>query len=881
MLARIWSPQEATAIWAEIVEDRKKALDHKQDMSALAARHVNLTRDQLANWDSSARAWLKTADLAKARQQTQLMLIVRKFDLTVNNKMSMYQSVIEAWSLAMISAEKLISGVPQSVSDGSILLGLSAWHIYPDLLALEKSDRFIKQKDKLVDQGGVLTVGLQSASPRQDCGIYWSLPLAYFRYYGDPVTTTKALGDHSSKVSIDQLLNLALGCLFGEWNIQGDGYQKAASLLSAIWHCLQTHWPNLSRFSGCGYVSMLESPSDHSNDDHPSSEIANTFHWLRHVAGAANRYLDSEGEEKASIEKMIAYGQRRCTAFLTTKRKGSQQPYFGLTSRSKFLSLLGAPEEQIAYLREIAKRFGPDADSMIIRYRAEDHAVGAKELRYGYATASARENLSETADNGTPSNSEAKAVYSRFMYRLDKLRARGENITILEHGEVRIEARGLVWKNAPALFPRNGYLVTDQKPLGWVVTSGTCVASSESESEDSDDFVVVHRTLERSAIPFRFCFGDIETAALFTNVPLTQSLADVEKDIDIEDVTKAIHGSKLEPKGLLKHLHNLSFLDHSRAKSLKALAIAADIFKVLPGATISLEVASKPLHEAHWIENTTPQSLQDDCHLLSRHNTFSCIAFFETGGIMNIPPDNLSQVLAMSIDNSIYVAAPLLCDPLERPHQHEIRRIVGNIGKAGLAFLIPPTNPLMRKAKANEWDLVNHLKFDGKAQDSFHQTSLHLALTDYTIPFTMHHEGARDIEAYFQEALISVFDRTEWVADLDCISSLESPYLFRLPRTTCRHRKKPILLYSHLLTSVDSWQELLDRPQRAAIIRSHDNWVGRLATACLSVQKRYPTLIVPSEFCWECIPGQIGTKWQSLCDKTVVDWLSSDKVIIH
>ena len=72
--------------------------------------------------------------------------------------------------------------------------------------------------------------------------------------------------------------------------------------------------------------------------------------------------------------------------------------------------------------------------------------------------------------------------------------------------------------------------------------------------------------------------------------------------------------------------------------------------------------------------------------------------------------------MAMSINNYIYAAAPLLCDPINVPHDHEIRRVVGNIGKAGIALLIPPSNPLHRKPKLNDWNLINHTDFDGKAE---------------------------------------------------------------------------------------------------------------------------------------------------------------------
>jgi hypothetical protein len=72
--------------------------DDTSDFATLTAKEVTLTREQLANWDASARAWLKAADIAKEKKQRQLMLIVQDFDLSVNAKMSLYKSVMEAWT---------------------------------------------------------------------------------------------------------------------------------------------------------------------------------------------------------------------------------------------------------------------------------------------------------------------------------------------------------------------------------------------------------------------------------------------------------------------------------------------------------------------------------------------------------------------------------------------------------------------------------------------------------------------------------------------------------------------------------------------------------------------------------------------------------------
>ena len=62
MLARIWSPAEATSIWSEIVATRKEVLlrriteDEEFSISTVTATHVEISRENLREWDSSARA---------------------------------------------------------------------------------------------------------------------------------------------------------------------------------------------------------------------------------------------------------------------------------------------------------------------------------------------------------------------------------------------------------------------------------------------------------------------------------------------------------------------------------------------------------------------------------------------------------------------------------------------------------------------------------------------------------------------------------------------------------------------------------------------------------------------------------------------------------
>lgn len=135
----MFSVGEAISIWVEIVEARKKEMallstDEPIKLAHMLAAQVVIERNQLAEWDNSARAWLRRADEAKNKEQTRLMLILNNLSIAVNAKINTYASVISAWTTALNMMEELLSGKPQGIQDGSLLLALSCWHLYPDLI---------------------------------------------------------------------------------------------------------------------------------------------------------------------------------------------------------------------------------------------------------------------------------------------------------------------------------------------------------------------------------------------------------------------------------------------------------------------------------------------------------------------------------------------------------------------------------------------------------------------------------------------------------------------------------------------------------------------------------------------------------------------------
>lgn len=142
MLARRWNTQYATSIWAEIVEERKKEIAenfervNSVDFATLQAARQDITRDQLAEWDASARAWLRTADNALKKEVDRLRSIVAELNLPMGKDGNAYKNVIDAWKTAMTTMENMIDGQPQTVYNGSALLGLSSWYIFPDIVLL-------------------------------------------------------------------------------------------------------------------------------------------------------------------------------------------------------------------------------------------------------------------------------------------------------------------------------------------------------------------------------------------------------------------------------------------------------------------------------------------------------------------------------------------------------------------------------------------------------------------------------------------------------------------------------------------------------------------------------------------------------------------------
>jgi hypothetical protein len=303
-------------------------------------------------------------------------------------------------------------------------------------------------------------------------------------------------------------------------------------------------------------------------------------------------------------------------------------------------------------------------------------------------------------------------------------------------------------------------------------------------------------------------------------------------------------------------------------RSLRACAAAAELYGRLPETTVASSLVSNvSLLQARWIPHQEPHRGSPFRATLSRPEAFACIAMFDSGRL--IDPAYLQNVFALTSGNSIFVASQMLSDPFERPLETEIKRVHGNIGQPGLSFLVPPPQPLVRKANQEAWTLLSHSEFNGASEDSFGKTSMHLRLTQYKPELPGQYQDEHYIEEgmALRETLVQVYDGVDWVCDLDVLSTLRNPLLSRAvcqhnaaeDRSTSIHGSRSRSKPQSRTIAVDNWEELLTPPtdQALSVVRTAGNWLGRLAVAGVSVRLGRPTVILPGDVCWECVERHV------------------------
>ncbi|KAF8246151.1 hypothetical protein K440DRAFT_662258 [Wilcoxina mikolae CBS 423.85] len=816
MLARHWKPDEAIAIWEQIIAERqaqlKRALEIEPNLEDLMASGVSISREELANWDASARSWLRTADAAKEQQQIQLRLILENVALPVDTKTKVLDSVVQVWTSAMSMVDRLLGGVPQKVGSGAVLLGLHSWHLYPDMVVLEKSGpKEVCQRDPLMDIGGILTIGLTGNDGvgdigDQHAGIHWSLPLANLRYYGHPTFSTRSILDNS-QLSVAELQQVALGSFARTWN-------AADRLTMAQFIVTLTHF---FKSDDCSYGDpQTESPEDTRRKE--AHRAAYVILMGLYLGAQAVQQGSSSAESKISSQ-LFARGSRKCQEWLTPGRT-APPPWFGLSDPAVWVSLL-LPLDRVPLLRQLAQNYSLDGTGIIIRYRHQDHS--RSQLHWEYATV-------RPIENSTPGGSRPSSG--------------------LQH------QRWISFSSHTEPGKREEYLA--QRSLE---TGDHCI-DADLTSFPTDDFggypvdAEFSPFLELSAV-YTLVAGDPETAAIWTTDLTGQNSLPADAiTTSLPLVIGCLEKKKFDVGELALYFQSLCIDVHQLspfAVSLISLAHAAQVFEESPRRCISFLCTYRELYkQPKWFSSFDTKTFPS-CPR-NREETFSCLLFFESGWLSE-DPKIFKNVLAISTADSIYVSKRILKDPLEGARNDcvGVARIVGNVGRPGFALLIPPEKPMVRE-ETLEWRVINHEPFDCRPANSFGSTSLHLSFTGYETPVDVRAHGTRHCEAFILESHLSIREGSEWVADVDALAALEGDRVFVLPaRNECTIHNSQQCEFSDRIVSIDSWNEYLDPPERFGTVKAHGNWVARLAAACLGPQISRRIAILPPEVCWTCV----------------------------
>ena len=923
LLARIWEGPEATSIWVEIVKCRKQKIVsdfEKNDiagLATLAASRQDVTRTQLREWDASARAWLRAADMVKERQQKQLMLIIDNLRIPVNRKSDTYQSVLSAWTDSLTKMEGLIQGISQKAQSGDILLALSAWHLFPDMMIVDPCVASVQQNDQTFASGVVLTIGLEKTNS-EHTGVFWSLPLAHLRHYGAPVLSVRSIdSSERSRISLDEFLQAFLGCFLHGWHDAGSDIIMSTRWLAYVSDLLQN-----AALGGSEEASLL-------------SRSGTKFSWLNLIFLAANNYLTSSGNARLTANKLISLGRKYGKSFLGIPR----EPVFGLLKHGAYLGLVQDEESRISCLRKIAGEMFPKmripGHQVFIRYK---HTYPNRSTWvYEYATAlpwpqkTLKRKLCDSNDTSQwharwlHAGGNSKRVQdARYYDKLDKRYILREKIP----GWNKFEGSSIPKPNdlKNLRYLPNGHYTPDIGPRAvptdspdfegvptdfddWHRTRGSpklerewsdrCKFNEEEtrairrgfqdrkkhyesqgeilferDDESIEDFAADKMGIfwDRSKLGddsgpwYRCLYGDLESAALFITQGM-EGLADAifNPKQEFRELYELSESKKLSAQALISSLTSIFRMamveSDPHFKSLKAVSTAAIIYQRIPNSTIDIRVLQRRLWHARWVPKLpfpSPVSLTKALAIASLAPYR--LSRSESFACITMFESGRYDLNPDDLKNVMAMStgnslyiSTALLQDPFEPDPGLIQGVTGNIGRPGIAFLVSPVDPLTKSVSMSEWPQIDRAIFDGEFRDCFASTSLHLSFTGANDSLNTEFTGAQDTEVYILETLISVYEGGRWIADIDPSRACLSINLRRLPPCVDDNRCKPRTERPQA-TCIDNWLELIDAPEEdVSVVRAHKNWQARLAATSISIQMGYNTVVLSDQVCPACI----------------------------
>ena len=896
---------------------------------------------------NSIRSWLQTADAAHFRQQSQLKLVAQSIERSLSSGPDIYTCVKSAWYKALTTLDNVVQGMPYDVQDPEVLLGLLAWHIYPDMNVVSGVSKLIEQNDSLVVPGGIITLGLRHTPTLGDRGITWSLPLSHLRYYGKAVISTGCIEEASSRVPFSSLLFVTLGCITRGWWRKGEDMKMLCTLFL-----------ELSKFFDGASWAIRRPPS-----------------WIKLLGHAAIRYLDTSGAEREDADRLVAWGRRRAMTFLG-ESKTNLPRLFNLSDRRMFTKTLKVLqpysdcEQKIAWLRknltpEVVLDFSVE-DALILYHQdpwksfdlsqeekvqhdnhnhknhPDVHQRGgnkgielttlvSKDLLSRAETSkrhrrwicafeqnrvwkqNARSAISFSPQLTIPlpgtstdikngraiqhSRSDSDYVYESYAVpgkasvlspaalRVIRNANASETYGLYRECALKMDRSGFISLSKHDFKPSSVVLIPERAPFtqnGYDTLIPPCQVLERERDDNSygcSQKWYINESFNPPTLSDWFpWFGDYNHVAVYSKreklsekaggSDFTQGLVDLEsltdsfpalQELTIDEILESLRNDEVDRDALATHLFGNTSGPYPRGafswakscdeqlRALDTLYTAFKLYERLSDALVDLRVTSQPLSKAKWAQEKSSDA-----------KAFACIAMFELGTV-DINPVDLLGVTALSFGNSLYIAEYLLRDPYEVPKRAVITRTVGNIGRPGLAFLVSPKSLEIKKADYSTWKQINHAEFDGKIEKNFEETSFHLRFTGYESALNVRDHGLYDKEVYVLQAVIQAFDKGSWVADVDLVSLMTGPIEQRMCKRLedCSHMDvdtnrevfEPI-------TSIDSWDELLDAPDNTYVVRAGGNWIARLAVSAVLAQQLKPFFLAPNKICWQCIRQQ-------------------------
>ncbi|KAL7787296.1 hypothetical protein V8C43DRAFT_324093 [Trichoderma afarasin] len=873
MLAEAFTGSQSVALWWQLIEMRKAEIEATtknatsiEDMAKALACKQEFSRDELASWDNSARSWVQTANKKTKERRSKALLYTDKTGLAVNKNSDPYHSVMIAWKDAMSSMNSLIMGVPQKVRNGAILLAIRSWHLYPDLCVLSHGPDVISQKDGLIPKSGIITIDLEHQDETAG-SISWSLPLSYLRYYGDPVIVNQTLGVTSNRISMDQFRFVLLGCVISTWSTLTNSVDTSLDLLITLMKAFR--WPERST----SYPGNLRQRMQ---------EMVKKTSWLGQILTAAEDLSSGSEIERATARKLMEYG-RRYGQFLCHK-KDHPPPFFGLFYIPSLFSLIEDSEARIGCLRRFAKSPGLPNSNCVIRYfdspdqpefatiEPIDEHFGSKKLG-GYIHQSFPPSKLGIHLRWIPVKSNSAPCSCEGICQESAPTSTSTSTRKFRFG--RAKNNQLVLPCPCIQTGGHSYdclLLPQRERIEQIEQLGEgCLPVHIITSTPKDVQLVFgsgENFLDTSLKLSQVCIGDSQSAEILSNRSMTKISTDPDLHKrpfePVESSSMANHFSADIIKEAFEATRHSVY-----TKVLRACASALEMYGRLPDATVDPTIVSKiSLADAPWIfpsirRYSTQLKLSESPMRtrLSRPEAFACITMFECGQLLDVA--HFREVFAITSNDAIFVATPLLADPHDVPIETEIKRVLGNIGKPGVSLLVPPPVPRIRETNTDGWNLLNHNSFSGEIENNFQKTSMHLSFTQYRQGLLDQTKNEHHIDSniVLHEALVQIFDSSTWVGDLDVLSTLNGPLISRV-HCKCSEKRHPslnTLQRSFRMIIVDNWEELMIPPLDPAIsvVRTAGNWIGRLAAVGISIRMGRLTVVLPNNKCWGCTKEHI------------------------